>query len=199
MLKVHQAVIVEGKHDKIKLEGVIDALIITTDGFRIFNNKEKQKLIRKLAHEKGILIITDSDSAGFKIRAFLKGIVEEGQIFHAYIPEIKGKERRKESVSKEGILGLEGMTKEIIINALNKAGIAFENQSDSRRRITQIDLYNDGFSGKTDSKKKKELLLKKLDLPTKLSTKAFLQLINMFLTYDDYKNAVESCCLEGYK
>ncbi|HOO25105.1 MAG TPA: DUF4093 domain-containing protein [Clostridiales bacterium] len=196
MLRINQAVIVEGKHDKIKLESVIDALIITTDGFGIFNNKEKQKFIRRLALEKGILIITDSDSAGFKIRGFLKGIVEEGQIFHAYIPEIKGKERRKESPSKEGTLGVEGMPKEIIEEALNKAGVAFESQVVASRRITQLDLYNDGFSGRKDSKKKKELLLKSLDLPAKLSTKAFLQLINMFLTYDEYKNAVENSCSE---
>ena len=124
MIKIDEIVVVEGKYDKIRLSSVVDATIITTDGFGIFKNKEKQKLIRKLAQERGILILTDSDNAGFMIRSFLKGIVDNSKIRHAYIPDLYGKEKRKSSPSAEGKLGVEGMSEQVLRQSLDKAGIA---------------------------------------------------------------------------
>lgn len=192
MIKIDRAVIVEGRYDKIKLSSILDAVIIETEGFGIFNNKEKQELIRKLADTKGILILTDSDSAGFKIRSFIKGIVPADQIKHAYIPDIFGKEKRKTEPSKEGKLGVEGVKVDIIIDALEKAGVLCEETEDKgRREITKLDLYEDGLSGKPDSDALRKKLLSLLDLPERLTSNALLQVLNTFLTYEEYKKAVE--------
>ena len=129
MIKIDRVVIVEGRYDKIKLSSVIDGIIIETDGFGIFNNKEKQKLIRRLAETKGLLILTDSDSAGFKIRSFIRGMVPAEQIKHAYIPDIFGKEKRKRHASKEGTLGVEGVPVDVIKSALDKAGVFSQNSN----------------------------------------------------------------------
>ena len=128
MIKINQAVIVEGKYDKIKLSSIIDGLIIETNGFSVFKDKEKQRLIRRLADEKGILIMTDSDSAGFKIRSFLGGSIPSDKIFHAYIPDIFGKEKRKTEYSKEGKLGVEGVSVQVITEALERAGVLYESK-----------------------------------------------------------------------
>lgn len=198
MIKVDRAIIVEGRYDKIKLSSIIDGVIIETEGFGIFNNKEKQRLIRKLAATKGLLILTDSDSAGFTIRAFINGIVPIEQIKHAYIPDIFGKEKRKTETSKEGKLGVEGMKTEIIVEALEKAGVfCEETDCTQKREITKLDLYEDGFSGKPDSDKKRKKLLKYLDLPERLKANALVQILNTFLTYEDYKKAVEEIETDG--
>ncbi len=192
MIKIDRAVIVEGRYDKIKLSSILDAVIIETEGFGIFNNKEKQKLIRKLADTKGILILTDSDSAGFKIRSFIKGIVPAEKIKHAYIPDIFGKEKRKTEASKEGKLGVEGVKKELIIDALEKAGVfCEETKEENRREITKLDLYEDGLSGQPDSDKLRKKLLCHLDLPERLTSNALVQILNTFLTFEEYKKAVE--------
>lgn len=192
MIKIDRAVIVEGRYDKIKLSSILDAVIIETEGFGIFNNKEKQKLIRKLADTKGILILTDSDSAGFKIRSFIKSIVPAEKIKHAYIPDIFGKEKRKTEPSKEGKLGVEGVKKELIIDALQKAGVfCEETEEQNKREITKLDLYEDGLSGRTDSDALRKKLLLHLDLPERLTSNALVQILNTFLTYDEYKKAVE--------
>ena len=192
MIKIDRVVIVEGRYDKIKLSSILDAVIIETEGFGIFNNKEKQKLIRKLAETKGLLILTDSDSAGFKIRSFIRGMVPAEQIKHAYIPDIFGKEKRKTEPSKEGKLGVEGVKADIIIDALEKAGVLCEETEDKgRREITKLDLYEDGLSGKTDSDALRKKLLSLLDLPERLTSNALLQVLNTFLTYEEYKKAVE--------
>ncbi|MBO5065638.1 MAG: DUF4093 domain-containing protein [Clostridia bacterium] len=192
MIKIDRAIIVEGRYDKIKLSSILDAVIIETEGFGIFNNKEKQKLIRRLADAKGLLILTDSDSAGFKIRAFIKGIVPAEKIKHAYIPDIFGKEKRKTEPSKEGKIGVEGVKKELIIDALRKAGVfCEETEKKERREITKLDLYEDGLSGKEDSEALRKKLLHHLDLPEKLTSNALVQILNTFLTYDEYKKAVE--------
>ncbi len=193
MIKLKQAVIVEGKYDKIRLESLVDATIIQTDGFAIFKNKEKQRLIRRLAEKNGILILTDSDSAGFKIRSFLGGSIKNGQVIHAYIPDVLGKERRKDAPSKEGKLGVEGMRTQALVDALAKAGVLYEEVSQPSKRVEMIDLFEDGLSGGENSQAKKATLLRYLDLPERLSTSSFLQLINTFMTYDDYKSAVEKC------
>ena len=192
MIKIDRVVIVEGRYDKIKLSSVIDGIIIETEGFGIFNNKEKQKLIRKLAETKGLLILTDSDSAGFKIRSFIRGIVPAEQTKHAYIPDIFGKEKRKTEPSKEGKLGVEGVKAQVIIDALEKAGVLCEEtEKTERREITKLDLYEDGLSGKPDSDALRKKLLKHLDLPERLTSNALVQILNTFLTFEEYKKAIE--------
>lgn len=186
----------EGKYDKIRLESLLDATIIQTDGFAIFKDKEKQRLIRRLAEKNGILILTDSDSAGFKIRSFLGGSIKNGQVIHAYIPDVLGKERRKDAPSKEGKLGVEGMRTKALVDALAKAGVLYEEVAQPGKRVEMIDLFEDGLSGGENSQAKKAALLKYLDLPERLSTSSFLQLINTFMTYEEYKSAVESCLKE---
>ena len=193
MIKIKQAVIVEGKYDKIRLESLIDATIIQTDGFAIFKDKEKQQLIRRLAEKNGILILTDSDSAGFKIRSFLGGSLPKEKVVHAYIPDVLGKERRKDVPSKEGKIGVEGMHTQALVQALGKASVLYEESEVPKKKIEMIDLYEDGLSGGENSQAKKAALLKKLDLPERLSTSSFLQIINTFMTYDEYKSAVEEC------
>lgn len=198
MIKIDRVVIVEGRYDKIKLNSILDAVIIETEGFGIFNNKEKQKLIRKLARTKGLLILTDSDSAGFKIRSFIKGIVPEEQIKHAYIPDIAGKEKRKTEPSKEGKLGVEGVDVRIIVDALERAGVLCEEVPDTKKReITKLDLYEDGFSGRQNSDALRKKLLKHLDLPERLTSNALVQILNTFLTYEEYKKAVEEIKSNG--
>ena len=187
MLHTSKAIIVEGRYDKARLSSVIDALIITTDGFGIFNSKEKQTFIKKTAKEKGIIILTDSDAAGFKIRNFLKNIVPESTITHAYIPDIYGKEKRKEAPSKEGKLGVEGVDNEILRNALIASGLFSENEEKYERRlITNADLYEAGLSGKDNSAEKRRKLLHSMGLPARLTGKNLLSVLNNFITYEDF-------------
>ena len=187
MLHTSKAIIVEGKYDKARLSTVIDALIITTDGFGIFNSKEKQTFIKKVASEKGLIVLTDSDAAGFRIRNFLKNIVPESKITHAYIPDIYGKEKRKDAPSKEGKLGVEGIDNEILENALLASGLF--NQTDSRpnrRLITTADLFEAGLSGGENSAEKRRALLVSMGLPARLTGKNLLNLLNSFMTYEDF-------------
>ncbi len=191
MIKVEQVVIVEGRYDKIKLSSVIDGVIIETEGFGIFKNKEKQKLIRRLAAEKGIVILTDSDSAGFVIRSFITSIIPAEYITNVYIPDIYGKEKRKPQPSKERKLGVEGVSVEVITDAFRRAGIGVAaSENKEKKTITLNDFYDDGLTGTSDSKSKRKKLLCYLDLPERMSTKAMLDIFNLFLTYDEYKNAV---------
>lgn len=190
MLYTDKAIIVEGKYDKIKLSSVIDAVIIPTDGFDIFKNAEKQRLISFYAEKSGIIILTDSDSAGFKIRSMIKGFVPEDRITNAYIPDIYGKERRKEKPSKEGKLGVEGVSAEIICEALKRAGA-----DESRRqagKFSVCDLYELGLYGRADSAKKRRAVLRTLSLPEKLSAKGFVQAVNAGITEEELKAAIES-------
>jgi ribonuclease M5 len=190
MLSIKEVIIVEGKYDKIKLSSIIDGLIIETDGFSIFNNKDQLALIRKLAKTKGILILTDSDGAGFKIRNFLRGAVPTESVKHAYIPDILGKEKRKTQLSKEGKLGVEGISKEIIIEALTKSGVFCEEKDNISPKITKTDLYSDGLSGCTDSFEKRRQLLKLLDLPERLTANSLLQVLNAMITYEEYRGYI---------
>lgn len=193
MIKIKQAVIVEGKYDKIKLSNILDTVIIETDGFAVFKDKEKQKLIRMLANKRGILILTDSDSAGFVIRSFLSGIVKPEQITHVFIPDVFGKEKRKDTPSKEGKLGVEGVSSEIILEALKKAGITCENcdNTTSAKQVTKTDLFEDGICGQADSHNKRTRLLKQLDLPERMSANSMLKIINTYMTFEDYKQAIK--------
>lgn len=191
MIKIKEAVIVEGKYDKIKLSSILDTVIITTEGFSIFKNKEKQKLIRKLAQTRGIVVLTDSDHAGFMIRSFLSGSVPKNQVKHAYIPDIYGKEKRKEAPSKEGKLGVEGIPVPVLEESLRRAGVVCGEVQEPSRKITKLDLFEDGFSGRADSKRRKQDLLKLLSLPQNLSSNALVDILNVFLTYDEYREAAD--------
>lgn len=191
MLKTDKIIIVEGKYDKIKLSSLIDAVIIETDGFGIFKDKQKQKLLRMLADKKGLVILTDSDSAGFTIRNFICGFVPKDKIINAYIPDVFGKERRKDSPSKEGKLGVEGVSAEIIKTALEQAGVLCEEDNQQAKRIvTKTDFYLDGLTGGEGSKERRLALLKHLSLPERMTTNALIEIINSFMTYDDYKQAL---------
>ncbi len=191
MIRLQQAVVCEGKYDKIKLSSVIDGIIIPTDGFGIFRNKEKLGLLRRLARTRGIVIFTDSDAAGFKIRSYLGGSIPEGKIYHAYIPDILGKEKRKEKPSSEGKLGVEGVPMEVITSALERAGVTgLDTLLDHREKITKLDLYNDGISGGAESKTLRLALLKQLDLPERLSVNAMLEVMNAFITKEEYQEIV---------
>lgn len=192
MIKTDKAVIVEGKYDKIKLESVLDAVIIPTDGFSVFNDKEKLRLIRNLAKTRGIIILTDSDSAGFKIRSYLKGAIPSEQITNVYIPDIKGKEKRKDTPSTEGKLGVEGMDVKVLNEAFRKAGVVSENVPKPSKKIDHKDFYEDGLSGSSDSSMKRNQLKKQLDLPSKLSTSSLIDMLNIFLTYEEYKEMVNN-------
>lgn len=192
MIKVDKVIIVEGKYDKIKLNSILDAVIIATNGFEIFKDKEKQKLIRDLAIKKGLVILTDSDSAGFKIRSFIGGSIPNEYITHVYIPDIYGKEKRKDIASKEGKLGVEGIPKDILLEALEKAGVTCSQTKEKSKQITTIDFYEDGISGGKNSKELRQKLLVELGLPTRLSTNALLNIINVFCSYEEYKEAIEA-------
>lgn len=186
MIKIKQAVIVEGKYDKIKLSGIIDAPIIQTDGFGIFKDKELQQLIRMLAEKRGILVLTDSDSAGFKIRSFIGSTVDPKTVKHAYIPDIFGKEKRKTEPSKEGKLGVEGVSQEIIMQALANAGVLYENSAEPERPITKTDLYNAGLTGGENSSEKRAALLRYYALPSRLSANSLVKVLNCITTYDRF-------------
>lgn len=190
MIHLTQAIIVEGKYDKIKLETIVDALIITTEGFSIFKDKEKKELIKALAKSVGIIILTDSDSAGFKIRNYIKNFVKDGKIYNVYVPDIFGKEKRKISPSKEGKLGVEGISPEIISNAIRAAGIDAQ-ECDREEIITRVTLFDDGFIGQANSEQKRRQLLHELKLPEAMSVNSLLEVINKLYTVTEYKAAVE--------
>ena len=191
MIKIRQAVVVEGKYDKIKLSGIIDAPIIQTDGCGIFKDKELQKMIRTLAERQGIIVLTDSDSAGFKIRSFIGSTVDNGKIINAYIPDIFGKERRKTEPSKEGKLGVEGVSEQVIMQALANAGVLCERTEEPERPITKLDLYELGFTGGENSSEKRAALLKYYDLPSRLTANSLVKVLNCITSYDEFVGKVK--------
>lgn len=187
MIHLDKAVIVEGKYDKIQLSSFIDAEIITTDGFGIFKNREKAELIRKAANKRGIIIMTDSDGAGFLIRSHLSGIVPPNKITNVFIPQIKGTERRKTAASAEGFLGVEGLCEQIITDALKKAGVIFSRERRGEP-VTKADLYELGLVGGADSRKRRELLEQRLDLPHGMSSSQLLTAINCIYDRSEFLN-----------
>ena len=186
MIHLNQAIIVEGKYDKIKLSSVINAVIITTNGFSVMKNRETLNLIRFFAEKSGIIILTDSDSAGFKIRNYIKGALKNGKITNVYIPDIIGKEKRKSTPSKEGKLGVEGMDAQVILEAFKKAGIFSENIDEDRILVTKTDLYEVGLSGGINSSEKRQAFLKKLDMPQRLTSTGMLEIINAMMSRDEF-------------
>lgn len=184
-IKLTEAVIVEGKYDKIKLSNILDAFIIETNGFGIFKDKAKLSFIKKLAKECGIIILTDSDHAGFMIRNYISSGVPKEQIKNVYIPDIFGKEKRKNAPSKEGKLGVEGMTKDVILESLSKAGVTSES-SVCIDPVTTVDFYDLGLTGGVGSKAKRKALCSALDLPEFLSTSSLISCINNFMSKEEF-------------
>ena len=195
MLKIKEAIVVEGRYDKNTLSQLVDSLIIFTDGFGIFKDKEKGELLRRVAKKRGLIVLTDSDGAGFVIRNHLKGILPAEELKHAYIPDLAGKERRKRTPGKEGKLGVEGMRPEVLEQALRHAGATIlgeeTRETESRRSITKLDLFLDGLSGGPNAAQRRKALLKVLDLPEHLSAKALPQVLDTLLTYEEYRQLVE--------
>ncbi|HHZ05304.1 MAG TPA: DUF4093 domain-containing protein [Clostridiales bacterium] len=191
MIKIEETVIVEGKYDKMRLKPLIDATIIETNGFRIFKDKEKLNLIKQLADKNGILVLTDSDGAGFVIRNFLKGVVPSEKIKHAYIPQVLGKEKRKKESSKEGMLGVEGQTEEIILNAIKNATSASICDKKSDKHITKQDLFSLGLSGRENSRAMRIKLLNKLNLPTYMTTNALVDTLNALMSFEELEKTLD--------
>ena len=188
MQKVTEVIVVEGRYDKNALSQVVDAVIIETSGFGIFNDEGKRKLLRRMAEAKGLIVFTDSDGAGFVIRNFIKGCVDPKYLKHAYIPDIYGKERRKAKASKEGKLGVEGMSPKLLLDALVRAGATFDDTpaEQSLQRISKADMFAKGLSGKAGSAALRQSLLKKLELPERMSSDGLLDVLNATMTREEF-------------
>ena len=182
MIHIAQAIVVEGKYDKIKLSSILDAVILVINGFRIFRDPEKMALIQYYARTTGVIVLTDSDRAGFQIRNYLKGAVRDGKLYHVYIPDIYGKEHRKEKPSAEGKLGVEGIRKDVLLEAFAKAGVLTDEVPEKADPITRYDLYELGLSGGADSKARRKALQKRLGLPDLLSAASLLEVLNTMMT-----------------
>ena len=189
MYRVREVIVVEGRYDKNTLSQIVDATIIETAGFGIFNNAQKQKLLRTMAEARGLIVLTDSDGAGFVIRNFIKGCVDPKLVKHAYIPDVAGKERRKAAPSKEGKLGVEGMRPQVLLDALIRAGATIDGADapDTHGgRITKTDMFARGLSGGTGSRENRAALIKKLDLPEKLTADALLDVLNATMSREEF-------------
>lgn len=183
---IREAIIVEGRYDKNTLSQIVDALIIETQGFHLFRDESMRRTLRTLAESCGIIILTDSDSAGFLIRNHIHSFVSEGRVLNAYIPDLYGKEKRKTTPGKEGKLGVEGMKREVILKALKDAGASFDQEVvTADNRITVADLYSAGLTGKPDSREKRRVLLQELSLPEHLSTKALAEVLSKRMTKEE--------------
>ncbi|MCL2082973.1 MAG: DUF4093 domain-containing protein [Oscillospiraceae bacterium] len=176
---IEEIIIVEGKYDKAALSQVVNATVVTTDGFAVFKNKGLRNLLHRLAHERGVIILTDSDDAGMVIRNYLTGALPRETVRHAYIPELQGREARKKSSSRAGLIGVEGMHPEILLNALRSSGAIESGENTVRESISKADLYGWGLSGGVNSAKKRKMLQKKLDLPSNLSAKMLCQVLTI--------------------
>lgn len=193
MITIKEAIVVEGKYDKIRLSSLVNATIVEAGGFHIYQDKEKLELLRLLAEKTGLVILTDSDASGFKIRRYLSGAINPKYIKHVYIPDVYGKERRKAQYSAEGKLGVEAMTTQVLVEAFLQAGLGLEEEAPPRgKAITKQDFYLDGLTGGENSSQKRQKLLQKLNLPEHLTTNAMLTLFNTMMTYDEYKQEI-SC------
>lgn len=188
MHKIKEVIVVEGRYDKNALSQVVDAVIIETSGFGIFNNAQKQKLLRTMAESRGLIVLTDSDGAGFVIRNFIKGCVDPSLVKHAYIPQLAGKEKRKTAPSKEGLLGVEGMRPQVLLDALIRAGATVDEQNAEIReeRINKADMFKLGLSGGPGSREKRQKLIEKLELPDKLSADALLDVLNALMSREEF-------------
>lgn len=182
MIRVREAIVVEGRYDVNTVRQVVDAVVLESGGFRIFHDKDQLRLLRKIALSRGLIVLTDSDGAGFVIRNYIKGALPPRSVKQAYIPDIAGKERRKRHGSKEGKLGVEGMRPEVILEALRRAGATFEDEVSSsaqdKKPISKADFFAWGLSGQPNSVKRRTEVLKALDLPSHMTANALLEFIN---------------------
>ena len=193
MVKIKEAIVVEGRYDKNTLSQIVDAPILETSGFGIFKDKQQMKLLRKVAQLRGLIVFTDADGAGFVIRNHIKSAIPGKYLKHAYIPDVYGKERRKAAPGKEGKLGVEGMTREVILESLRRAGATIEGEETAAsQQITKQDLMELGLSGGADASAKRLALLKKLNLPEHMSPNAMLQALNLLLTLEELTNIVQT-------
>ncbi|MDY3618097.1 toprim domain-containing protein [Agathobaculum sp.] len=202
MVRIREAVLVEGRYDANTVHQVVDTVILETGGFRIFNNADQLKLIRRIAATRGLIILTDSDGAGFVIRNFIKSALPIDQIKQAYVPDILGKERRKRQSSKEGKLGVEGMSSNIILEALRRAGATFLDNSSAIsspqiKAITKADFFCWGLSGGADSTVRRQKLIKALDLPSHMSANALLAFINAVSTREEIERLMQQICKDN--
>ncbi len=195
MKKVKEVIVVEGRYDKNALSQVVDATIVTLGGFSVFNDREKLAFLRRLADKQGLIVLTDSDGAGFVIRNYLKGALPAGKVKQAYIPDIQGKERRKRRAGKEGKLGVEGMRPDVLLEALRKADATFEDEdaapTENKTPITKADLVLLGLSGGQDSAAKRQALMKKLDLPEHLTANGLLEALNLLYSPEELSDLVK--------
>ena len=194
MKKVREVIVVEGRYDKNTLSQVVDATVIPIGGFSVYNDREKLALLRRLATTRGLILLTDSDGAGFQIRNFLKGALPKEHLKQAYIPDIYGKERRKRTAGKEGKLGVEGMRPEVLLEALRKAGATFEGedmrQNSTKEPVTKADLLEWGLIGGTGSAGRRQALLKRLELPEHLTPNGMLEALNLLYSRDELKEII---------
>lgn len=193
MVKIREAIVVEGKYDVNTLRQIVDAPIFQTDGFHIMKDKAQLALLRRIAQQRGLIVLTDSDGAGLVIRNYLKGTISPELLKHAYIPDVYGKERRKDAPGKEGKLGVEGMTPDVLITCLRNAGATVEGEQVHvcRQPITKTDMYLLGLSGRPDSSAKRIALQKRLELPERMSSNALLQALNLLYTKEELCQIVE--------
>ena len=192
MVKIREAIVVEGRYDKNTLSQILDATILETSGFGIFKDKQQMTLLRRVAEKRGLIVFTDSDGAGFVIRNHIKSAIPAQHLKHAYTPDVFGKERRKAAPGKEGKLGVEGMNREIILEALRRAGATFEGKTtQTQTQITKQDMMRLGLSGGKDSSFKRKALIKLLNLPEHLSTNALLQALNLLCTREELYSLTE--------
>ena len=193
MVRIKEAILVEGRYDKNTLSQIVDAPIFETSGFGIFKNKEQMALLRYVAERRGLIVFTDADGAGFVIRNHVKSAIPSQFLKHAYTPDIPGKERRKSAPGKEGKLGVEGMTPEVILEALRRAGATFEEETQKKMgNITKLDMFYLGLSGNPDSKAKRMALQKMLNLPEHMSCNALLEVLNLLYSKDEIYRVVDS-------
>lgn len=188
MHSVREVIVVEGRYDKNALSQVVDAVIIETSGFGIFNDAEKRKLLQTMAEARGLIVLTDSDGAGFVIRNYIRGCVDPKLVKHAYIPDIYGKERRKSAPSREGKLGVEGMKPQALLDALIRAGATFDDEENKKTapRISKADMYARGLSGREGSAEKRAQLIKQLGLPERLTADGLLDVLNATMSREEF-------------
>lgn len=193
--KIREIILVEGKYDKITLSSYVDAEIIVCSGFGIFNDEKKRKYISNLAEQRGAIIFTDSDSAGFQIRNYIKGFIPSGQIKNAFSPVIEGKEKRKDAPGKEGILGVEGLNREAVIKALEDCGATILREGESsittRANLTKADFYKYGLTGRPDSAEKRINLIRRINLPEYISTNDLISFINIRYTLEEFEKLLK--------
>ena len=196
MKRIREVIVVEGRYDKNTLSQVVDATIVTLGGFSVFNDREKLAFLRRLAEKQGLIVLTDSDGAGFVIRNYLKGALPKEQVKQAYIPDIHGKERRKRHAGKEGKLGVEGMRPEVLLEALRRAGATFldeaEEPAPAKEPFTKADLFVWGLTGGADCAARRQALLKRLDLPEHLTANGLLEALNLLYSREEVTALLET-------